>query len=167
VQPESDGEDPWASYQRTVVEIIWPGGGPLRVRSAPEAEAADWPWPTAQPVHVLTAWDPGLERPGPDLNRRRQAALETDLAVLAVPLMAAAGVDPATGRRDEGVAVRGAAESAILALGARYGQDAVFAWTPAEWAIVACQGGRRLASGWALVPPQPGFPFSSAPHAPI
>jgi hypothetical protein len=118
-------------------------------------------------VHILTAWDPGMERPGPEMNRRRQAALETDLGLLAVPLLAAAGVDPATGRRDEGVAVCGAAESAILALGARYGQDAVFAWTPAEWAIVACQGGRRLASGWALVDSQPGFPFSSAPDAPI
>jgi hypothetical protein len=38
-------------------------------------------------------------------------------------------------------------------LGARYGQDAVFVWTPAEWAIVACTGGRRVASGWQLVPP--------------
>jgi hypothetical protein len=167
VQVESDGEDVWASYGRTVVEIAWPGGGSLSVRSAPEPDVAGWPWPTAEPVHILTAWDPGPERPGPELNRRRQAALEADLRLLAVPLLAAAGVDPATRRREEGVAVCGAAESAILALGGRYGQDAIFAWTPAEWAIVACQGGRRLSSGWALVDPQPGFPFRPAPDAPI
>ena len=60
----------------------------------------------------------------------RQAALEADLALLSVPLLAAVGVDPATGRREEGVAVRGLPEAEVLALGVRYGQDAVFAWTP-------------------------------------
>jgi hypothetical protein len=167
VPADSDGEDPWASYERTVVEIAGPGGGSLRVGSAPEADDAGWPWPTAEPVHILTAWDPGPERPGPDLNRRRQAALEADLSSLAVPLWAAVGVDPVTGRREEGVAVQGAAEPVILALAARYGQDAIFAWTPEEWAIVSCLGGRRQASGWALVARRPGFPFSRAPDAPI
>ena len=47
--------------------------------------------------------------------------------------------------------MRGLPEADVLALGARYGQDAVFAWTPAEWAIVACRGGRRLASAWSSV----------------
>jgi Protein of unknown function (DUF3293) len=167
VRSEPDDQDSWASYERTVVEIDRLSGGSLRVRSASEPDVAGWPWPTTDPVHVLTAWDPGIERPGPELNRRRQAALEADLSALAVPLLAASGVDPATGRREEGVAVLGAAESAILALGARYGQDAVFAWTPAEWAIVACQGTRRLVSGWALVGPQPGFPYRTPQDAPI
>ena len=144
-------DDPWASYERTVVEILRPGGGILRVRSAPDATRPSWPWPDGQPVHLLTAWDPGLERPGRDVNRARQAALEADLARLAVPLLAAVGVDPATGRREEGVAVRGLPEAEVLALGVRYGQDAIFAWTPTEWAIVACRGERRLASGWSLV----------------
>ena len=101
-------------------------------------------------MHILTAWDPGPERPGVVINRARQGALETDLRPLAETLMAAVGVDPVTGRREEGVAVIGVAESAVLTLGARYGQDAVFAWTPAEWSIVGCRGGRRLASGWAV-----------------
>ena len=70
---------------------------------------------------------------------------------LSVPLLAAVGVDPATGRQEEGVAVRGLPEAEVLALGMRYGQDAVFAWTPTEWAIVACRGGRRLVSSWSLV----------------
>jgi hypothetical protein len=160
-------EDPWASYERTVVEILRPGGGILRVRSAPDADEAGWPWPDGQPVHLLTAWDPGLERPDRDVNRVRQAALEADLALLSVPLLAAVGVDPATGRREEGVAVRGLPEAAALALGLRYGQDAMFAWTPAEWAIVACRGDRRLASGWSLVVSDPGFRFSRASDTPI
>ena len=42
------------------------------------------------------------------------------------------------------------AEADVLALGVRYGQDAVFAWTPAAWAVVACRGGRRVTTGWSL-----------------
>jgi Protein of unknown function (DUF3293) len=160
-------EDPWASYERTVVEILRPGGGVLRVRSAPDADEASWPWPDRQPVHLLTAWDPGLERPGREVNRVRQAALEADLAALSVPLLAAVGVDPVTGRREEGVAVRDLPKAEVLALGVRYGQDAVFAWTPTEWAVVACRGQRRLASGWSLVVSEPGFRFSRASDTPI
>ena len=143
-------EDPWASYARTEVEILRPQGGSLRVRSAPEADEGLWPWPDERPVHLLTAWDPGPERPGREVNRSRQAALQADLGRLSVPLLAAVGVDPLTGRREEGVAVVGLPEAQILALGLRYGQDAVFAWTPAEWAVVACRGRRRQASGWSL-----------------
>jgi hypothetical protein len=159
-------EDPWASYERTMVEILWPGGS-LRVRSAPDVDQECWPWPDRQPVYLLTAWDPGLERPGVDVNRMRQAALEADLELLSGELLVAIGVDSATGRREEGVAVRGLPEAEVLALGVRYGQDAVYAWTPVEWVIVACQGGRRLASGWSLVVPQPGFRFSRACDTPI
>jgi hypothetical protein len=142
--------DPWVSYGRTVVEILQPEAGTLRVRSADGADTASWPWPTGDPVHILTAWDPGLERPGQVINRARQAALERDLRRFTETLMVAVGVDPVTGHREEGVAVIGVAESVVLALAARYGQDAVFAWTPAEWSIVGCRGGRRLTSDWAL-----------------
>ena len=159
--------DSWVPYQRTVVEILRPDGGSLQVSSAPDAERAGWPWPDEQPVHLLTAWDPGLARPGREANRVRQAALEAELALLSVPLLAAVGVDPATGRREEGVAVRGLPSAAVLALGVRYGQDAVFAWTPAEWAIVACRGGRRLVSAWSLVMSEPDFRFSRASDTPI
>lgn len=159
--------DPWDSYRRTVVEISWPGLGTLCLRAAPEPDDSHWPWPDGSTVHIVTAWDPGPERPGPEVNRVRQAALEVDLLARGHPLAAAAGVDPVSGHREEGVAVRGAPESDVLALGARYGQDAVFAWTPREWSIVACRGGRRLTGGWSLQVLQPGFPFSRAADVPI
>jgi hypothetical protein len=38
----------------------------------------------------------------------------------------------------------------------RYQQDAVFRWTPDEWAIVGCDGGRRVVVGWSAEPTQPG-----------
>ena len=148
--------DPWASYARTVVEIVRVGIGGLVVRSASPGDVGEWPWPSPDPVHILTAWDPGDDRPGEQDNRLRQAALEADLRPLVVALCPAVGVDPVTGHREEGVAVRGLTEADALAWGARYGQDAIFAWTPQEWTIVACTGGRRVVSGWTTVRPGSG-----------
>jgi Protein of unknown function (DUF3293) len=149
---ELPSDDPWSGYARLTVAIRRPDLGDLAVQPARRGEAGRWPWPTADPVAVLTAWDPGDARPGLEVNRRRQSELEDDLGARGAGLWSAEGMDPVTGARDEGVAVRGVLESVVLELGAHYGQDAVFVWTPDEWAIVACVGGRRVASGWRLVP---------------
>ena len=152
--------DSWASYRRTVVDIRLLDGGSVRVRPAADADKTRWPWPTAEAVHLLTAWDPGPQRPGEAVNRARQAALDEELRRLALPFLRAVGTDPETGRWDEGVAVQGVPEPEALALASRYGQEAVFAWTPAEWTVVACHGGRRLVSGWSLARPAAAeFPF--------
>jgi hypothetical protein len=143
-------DDPWAGYARTVVTIARPGAGDLVVRAAPPGDVGEWPWPRPDAVHVLTAWDPGRERPGEEVNRLRQAALEAELGALTPSRWPAAGIDPVSDRREEGVAVCGVDEAAVLELGARYGQDAVFAWSPAAWVVVACTGGRRLVLGWRV-----------------
>ncbi len=76
--------------------------------------------------------------------------LEAELAGVAAAHWPARGTDPRTGEHDEGVAVRGLTVEQVRVFGARYGQDAVFEWTPAQWAIVGCRGGRRVAFGWRL-----------------
>ena len=145
-------DDAWARYARLVVEIEH-AGQLLVVRAAPVGEVGDWPWTRPEPIHILTAWDPGPRRPGLEANRRQQARLEADLRPRASAMWTARGADAATGTRDEGVAVCGLDEAAVRALGARYGQDAIFSWSPHEWAIVSCTGTRRVASGWALGSP--------------
>jgi hypothetical protein len=112
-----------------------------------------WPWPDDAAVHILTAWDPGDARPDEDQNRANQAGLEAELRELGPDeLWSAVGVDPVSGHREEGVVVCGLALDAVRDLGARCGQDAVFEWTPATWAIVACRGDRRVDFGWAATP---------------
>jgi hypothetical protein len=146
-------DDPWAHYARTVVVIVRPGVNNLVVEAAPPGRTGEWPWQADDTVHVLTAWDPGDARPGAEANRAQQAALEAELENLAPDeLWDAVGVDPESGHREEGVAVRGLALDAVLDLGARYGQDAVFEWTPGGWAIVACRGDRRCDFGWVATP---------------
>jgi hypothetical protein len=40
-------------------------------------------------------------------------------------------------------------ESDMLALGAEFGQDAIFALTPADRRIVSCAGKRVTVTGWS------------------
>ena len=143
-------DDPWFGYACTVVEIVRLGEVNLTVRAAPPAEVGVWPWPAPPPVFVLTAWDPGDERFDLETNQARQVALDAELRGCAQNSWAARGTNPESGYRDEGVAVVGVDEQKVLELGARYGQDAVFAWSPAEWAIVSCDGARRLSLGWRV-----------------
>jgi Protein of unknown function (DUF3293) len=152
--PLLSGDDPWLGYTRIAVEIGRTPRQLLVVRAAREGLVGAWPWRDGGPVHVMTAWDPGDERPGVATNRRRQAALEEELLALAkvrpLSTWAASGYDPETGYRDEGVAISGMEESAARALAGRYGQEAIFSWTRREWAIVASAGPRRVVSGWTL-----------------
>jgi hypothetical protein len=101
-------------------------------------------------VHFVTAWDPGEERPSADVNREQQRALERELAKLPVQTFPSSGYDAKSGHREEGVAVTGLREDAVRALGRRYRQNAIFAWTPEAWAVVSCHDGARTAMGWRL-----------------
>ncbi len=147
--PVLSPEDRWAGYARTVVEIAGPRRT-LTVRAAPAGAAGAWPWDTDAAVFVMTAWDPGNARPSPEENRGRQLSLEADMRRLTDALWHAVGVDPETGRREEGIAVGGLTEADARRLGSAYGQDAVFRWTPEAWEIAACDGGRRVVLGWVL-----------------
>jgi hypothetical protein len=145
-------DDPWAGYARTVVQIARPGMPDLVVRSGPTGRRDEWPWNSLDPVHILTAWDPGNELLGEQENRERQAALEAYIQGLSPSAWwPTVGVDPVSGHREEGVAVQGLAEPVILQIGGRYDQDAIFSWTAIEWAVVACTGERRVSLGWSIV----------------
>jgi hypothetical protein len=146
-------DDPWASYARTVVVVTRPGETNLVVRPAPPEETGRWPWASDAAWHILTAWDPGATRPSEEENRRGQAELEAQLRALGpAETWSVVGIDPVTTHREEGVAVCGIGIDAALRLAARFGQDAIFEWTPAGWAIAACRDERRAVFGWSLGP---------------
>jgi hypothetical protein len=146
-------DDPWASYARTVVVIVRSDTSNLVVEAASSGQTGAWPWAGDGAVHILTAWDPGDTRRSEGENRANQEALEAALKDLAPDeRWDAVGVDPVSGHREEGVAVRGLTLDAVVELGARCGQDAVFEWTPRGWTVVACRGDRRCDFGWTATP---------------
>ena len=92
------------------------------------------------PFHVITAWNPGHERPGDDANDAANAALCADLDALGCSPIAALGKDPNSDHAEHSWAVRGLDDSAACAIGARYGQWAVFRITAQEQAVLGCFG---------------------------
>jgi hypothetical protein len=138
--------DRFAGYAHAQVVVDLPDGGRLRVRPAPRPGA--FPWDAT--VHVLTAYDPGPARLGTAENRRRQGSLEAELAALGlavIPAVASAGDGT---HAEVSAVVVGWDDEAALELARRYGQDAIFRWTPDAWAVVPCDRGPAWRSGWVL-----------------
>jgi Protein of unknown function (DUF3293) len=143
----SDRDDRFTDYARARVVFEDLDGRRITVR--PAAHPGRYPL-DASPVHVLTAHNPGAARPGAAANRARQRALEADLAAgsLAVTRAVASAEDGT--HAEESAAVVGWDDDEALALARRYGQDAIFRWSPDAWAVVPCDGGPALTLGWRI-----------------
>jgi hypothetical protein len=99
-------------------------------------------------LHVITAWNPGDERPSREENDRANRALRADLEVLnleALHLAArglaplpALGSDPNSPHAEESWAVTGLDDRAARELGAKYRQVAVFRITAARQTLLGC-----------------------------
>lgn len=137
----------FAGYARAQVVFDALGGRRLVVRPAPRPG----PYPLdVSPVHVLTAHNPGARRPGAAENRRRQAALEAELAAQGLVVTRAVASAADGSHAEESAAVVGWDDAEALALARRHGQDAIFRWTPRAWAVVPCDGGPPLCLGWTV-----------------
>jgi hypothetical protein len=141
-----DLENRLADYAKARVVIELPG---RRLTVRPADHPGRYPLDTV-PVHVLTAHDPGAARPGAAENRRRQAALEAELADHGVMVTRAVASAEDGTHAEESAAVVGWDDDEALALARRFGQDAIFRWSPTAWAVVPCDGGPALCLGWTL-----------------
>ncbi|QLJ05383.1 DUF3293 domain-containing protein [Streptomyces sp. NEAU-sy36] len=140
----------WDHYRTAVVDIRLPG---RTVRVEPRAfGTAEGCFPEAAggaAVHVITAWNPGARTVSADANARAHRLLLDEVRRLGLLRWPAAGGDPGGTHQEESVAVVGLGDAAARALGRRFGQDAVFAWTPGAWRVLACGTGAVSVSGWA------------------
>jgi hypothetical protein len=93
-----------------------------------------------QPLHVLTAWNPGHARPSLEHNRRSNDSLRAELVLLADQLFDALGSSPDGSHAEESFAVIGASRETCMAIGARFRQDAIFELTTTEQIVVGCDG---------------------------
>ena len=144
-RPDRDAR--FAGYARAQVVFDALGGRRLVVRPAPRPG----PYPlAAAPVHVLTAYDPGAERPTAAENDRRQRALEAELADRGLVVTRAVASAADGSHAEVSAAVVGWDDAEALAVARRHGQDAIFRWTPEAWAVVPCDGGPPLTLGWTL-----------------
>ncbi|GLZ45841.1 hypothetical protein Acsp06_20260 [Actinomycetospora sp. NBRC 106375] len=134
------------AYARAVLRV--PDLG-LVLRPRPAGEVVGT-FPFTAPVHVVTAHNPGAERPGARENAVRQARLEAALDERGLRhrrTIAGAGDGS---HAEEGALVVGLDDDDARALGAAWGQDAVFRWSPTAWTVLACDEGPSVELGWAL-----------------
>jgi hypothetical protein len=151
-------EDDWTAYATAVVDLAPPDRAPLRVVPDDPDAVGEWPGGLAAPVVVVTAWNPGGRRLRAEENGVRHHALVAELAARGLDRWPATGREVPGGHHEEGVALPGLTEPEATALGRRFGQAAVYLWTPGAWEVVACTGNRRVTLGWRLVvvPTTPG-----------
>jgi hypothetical protein len=119
-------------YLRTEVAIALPAVGWMSATDALQHLSA--------PVHVLTAWNAGTERPGTELNRERNRALLDALIAHGVEVFPAIGSSPDGDHYEESYAVTGLARSTAVALASDFGQVAIFELGPSTQTVAGCDG---------------------------
>jgi len=146
-------ERDWAAYRTAVVDVV-PRDRPA-FRIVPDAPGAVGTWPDglAEPLVVVTAWNPDSVRLAGDVNAARHRILTRELSTRGLTWWPATGRDPGDGHAESGAAVPGLPEDQALALGRRHGQAAVYVWTPVAWEVVSCNGDRRETLGWRIAGP--------------
>ena len=129
--PEDDParfEDLYLSTHVTVeVNGIWV--------SAPEAVGL-----IGQSLHVVTAWNPGDDRPTDAENEAANSLLRSDLEILGTRVLPALGSDPNSDHAEKSWAVAGISEESAIELGVKYGQVAIFRLEAESQTVLSCDG---------------------------
>ena len=89
-------------------------------------------------VHVITAWNPGDERPSRDENDKANGRLHQLLVDRGLDPVRAVGADPDSDHLEESWAVVGLDDHEARAIGASFGQVAVFRISDGMQTVLAC-----------------------------
>jgi len=89
-------------------------------------------------LHVITAWNPGDERPEREVNDHANEALRADLTQRGLAPLRALGSDPNSSHAEESWAVAGFNDREARELGVKYRQVAVFRITATRQTVLGC-----------------------------
>jgi len=140
----------WDAYVGAVIRIEAPHGV-FWIRPAPPGHTTGtYPDPRGRTIYVLTAHNPGGQVASAAANASAEARLRAKLHGLT--WWPADGGDPSWTHVEPGAALTGIDQADVIALGAEFGQEAIFVLTPAGRQVVACADERVAATGWASEP---------------
>ena len=89
-------------------------------------------------IHVITAWNPGDERPSSEINEARNQELRAEISARGLEALEALGSDPNSSHSEKSWAVVGMTDDTAIELGRKYGQVAVFFITRARQWVLGC-----------------------------
>jgi hypothetical protein len=92
----------------------------------------------AEVVHIITAWNPGDARPSRDENDNANRRLFDRLESLRCKPVRALGSDPDSDHFEESWAIVGLSDVQARAIGAEFGQVAVFRLSSLTQTVIAC-----------------------------
>ncbi|WP_328561014.1 DUF3293 domain-containing protein [Streptomyces coelicoflavus] len=140
-----------ASYQRAVVDIALPAHT-VRVTQASSGGGSGLSYPLnhVHPMHIITAFNPRGSSTPVRTNLRAQDELLRTLVLRGLHWWPAVGGDLVGTHAEISAAVIGMNDFQARGLGRRFGQDAVFAWSPTSWRLLDCADVVRdtVAAGW-------------------
>jgi hypothetical protein len=147
----SDRSERFGAYAESEIRIEHPIAGSLHVRPLRDGTTVGaFPEPTGSTIYVITAHNPGRHWSDAE-NAARHRQLQRRLAELrGVQLWPAVGGDVEWTHTEESIAVVGLTDEQAIALGADFEQEAVFAWTPQNLAVLPCDGSAALVRGWSV-----------------
>ena len=89
-------------------------------------------------IHVITAWNPGDERPSSEVNDTQNNQLLADISAMGIEALEALGSDPNSTHAEKSWAVIGLTDKIAIELGKKYGQVAVFRITESQQSVLGC-----------------------------
>ena len=91
-------------------------------------------------IHIITGWNPGDARPGDEANTEADRRLHAVLVSEGCVPVRAIGSDPASDHAELSWAVTGLSDSRACAIGADFGQVAIFRVSDGHQTVIACSG---------------------------
>ncbi|MFJ8007551.1 DUF3293 domain-containing protein [Streptomyces fagopyri] len=162
----------WPNYLRAVVDIAFPACS-IRVAPGPLDGVKGLPYPldSAHTLHIVTAFNPHGRQTTAWANLRSQHELLHTIGLRGLRWWPAVGGDPVGTHAEISAAVVGLDDAQARSLGRRFGQDAVFAWSPTSWRLLACADTAHdtVLTGWhagLLTPPPHRFRHQEAVSVP-
>ena len=98
-------------------------------------------------IHVITAWNPGDERPGSEINESRNEQLRADISALGFDALAALGSDPNSSHSEKSWAVVDLDDDQAKKLGEKYNQIAIFKISQARQIVLGCLDDWQVSRG--------------------
>ena len=136
---------PWAHYTSTIVTVELPSGT-LTVTPTDHASSGRLPAGLSQPVHVVTACNPGSHRLSDAQNAARNDALRRELDRRDAAWYPARGCSPDGSWCEDSFAVAGWTRPDACALARAHDQAAVFELVHGQLVVVSATDIGQLAS---------------------
>jgi hypothetical protein len=138
----------WDGFAEAVVRITLDEEASVTLVPAPPGSVGYYPFDG--PVHIITAYNPGGDLADEAANQRSHAELVATATAAGWSALPTVGSGRDGSMPEPGLAVLDITLDEAVALGARFGQAAVYAWHPDRLDIVGVSDEQTRSLGWRV-----------------